>query len=718
MTDQIETIVCPSCGAENPVNSQTCKDCGSDLTVVKGVINSATKHYNSALAMAEKNLIDHAIVEAEAAIELWDQNPHFHNLLGTLYAKKGLFDKAVDQWKKTLSLDPNMEKAANSIEKARRLELAQTAAGERRPYQIAVAALAVAAVLVLLWGFFLRGNTKPLETEIALLKDNVTSLEEYKKQALRAEDWFRSRTEAAPDADFYALETAAGDLVDASEERIGALQEELNSNVALVAARNEEVAALKKDLADRDTQTSGLKKELDALKKQPPPKPLIAEAELNKLKSEHEAFAKQVTDLTNEVRNLTADGQAAKQQLETVSKASGEKEKALVEIQKKAEDSDKQLAEERSNSARLRTENGRMTDVLNWEATKKKEFVQLMTLMVQRQWPAALDLLNQLSEKYKGETRFQEILPPLGALSAASEDPFEQEMEKYVAELRAKEEQKLRSRFAENLVSSVSDLLKENKFPEAFDAVDRAEAINPELSSTQKTRERIEKEQAKAQENAEYLMQQADLRIGEKNWEEAANLLRKVLSAVPDNVDAAEKLSAVEKELEVINREEAARTAARNEDLARVALLREQNRLRESQSLLLDLREIYEQDPEVEKVLAEVNAEIEARDRAVPNQMDQAENFFTAHQYAKAVEVLNSVLAWDDTHERARNLRDECEGRIAQIAENLEKARNRVGQQKYIDAKRAVLDVLRLDPENAEAKTLLQDIESSFNEKE
>jgi tetratricopeptide (TPR) repeat protein len=119
----MEVIACPNCGAENPIVREDCEKCGADLVVVKNVLGNANKHYNAALEMAGQGRHDEAIVELKAAIELWGKNPNFHNLLGTVYARKGLYDLAIRSWEATLALDPKFEKAYRSIDKARKLEL-------------------------------------------------------------------------------------------------------------------------------------------------------------------------------------------------------------------------------------------------------------------------------------------------------------------------------------------------------------------------------------------------------------------------------------------------------------------------------------------------------------------------------------------------------------------------------------------------------------------
>jgi tetratricopeptide (TPR) repeat protein len=137
-------------------------------------LGNANKHYNAALEMAGQGRHDEAIVELKAAIELWGKNPNFHNLLGTVYARKGLYDLAIKSWEATLALDPKFEKAYQSIDKARKLELHYYEERKAQPYKTAaigagvlalVAVLAMVAIGLRLGG--VKSDLERLRSEVA-----------------------------------------------------------------------------------------------------------------------------------------------------------------------------------------------------------------------------------------------------------------------------------------------------------------------------------------------------------------------------------------------------------------------------------------------------------------------------------------------------------------------------------------------------------------------
>ncbi|HPA46848.1 MAG TPA: tetratricopeptide repeat protein, partial [bacterium] len=81
---------------------------------VQAIMDSGNRHYNEALALAHAERSDEALAQIQAAISVVGNQPAYHNLLGTLYAQKGLYSEAIAAWQQCLSLDPEMEKASRS----------------------------------------------------------------------------------------------------------------------------------------------------------------------------------------------------------------------------------------------------------------------------------------------------------------------------------------------------------------------------------------------------------------------------------------------------------------------------------------------------------------------------------------------------------------------------------------------------------------------------
>jgi len=115
----METINCPACGTNNPVDAVQCSGCQEDLVAVKELMDSAKTHYNEALALAHSGKLDEATGQIEAALTLFGHNSEYHNLLGTILAQKEQYEGAIRAWERCLALDSGMENAYRNIGKAR-----------------------------------------------------------------------------------------------------------------------------------------------------------------------------------------------------------------------------------------------------------------------------------------------------------------------------------------------------------------------------------------------------------------------------------------------------------------------------------------------------------------------------------------------------------------------------------------------------------------------
>lgn len=109
---------CPQCNTENRDDRAACYHCEQDLTMLRVVVNRAKNHYNAGLEHADRDRNDEAIAELKHAVELDASFTNAWVVLGTIYAKKEMFDEAKEAWRKALSLDPRLEKTHNYLMKA------------------------------------------------------------------------------------------------------------------------------------------------------------------------------------------------------------------------------------------------------------------------------------------------------------------------------------------------------------------------------------------------------------------------------------------------------------------------------------------------------------------------------------------------------------------------------------------------------------------------
>lgn len=137
---------CPYCQTENRDDREKCYHCEKDVSMLRVIVNKARHHYNVALEHAERGRIHEAVNEMRNCIDLDHQFAPAHVVLGTLYAKRGEFDKARECWNTALALNPDMAKSRDYLQRA---EQVQAALPLLRTFQILILVL-LALVVVLI----------------------------------------------------------------------------------------------------------------------------------------------------------------------------------------------------------------------------------------------------------------------------------------------------------------------------------------------------------------------------------------------------------------------------------------------------------------------------------------------------------------------------------------------------------------------------------------
>ncbi len=161
---------CPYCQTENRDDRERCYNCDRDLSMLRLVVNKARYHYDQALEHAERRRYDEAIDELHNAIDLDRSFIPAHVVLGTIYAKKGEFDKARECWETALSLQPELHKAHKYLNRG---EQVATCLPVLRTLRLVTTGLAIACVILLALFFWARRPDRGL----ALLKQAYTAYE-------------------------------------------------------------------------------------------------------------------------------------------------------------------------------------------------------------------------------------------------------------------------------------------------------------------------------------------------------------------------------------------------------------------------------------------------------------------------------------------------------------------------------------------------------------
>jgi len=220
----MDAIVCPECGANNPVEATVCDQCNASLTSVKSIVDTANQHYNEALSLAHSSRLDEALGQLDAALALSSDNPNYHNLMGTIYAQKGLYSEAIRAWERCLALDDEMDKAYQNIDKARRMEEETAEEQQMRPYtQTALIAGVLAAV------FFLSTMTLSIRSFLKNRSYNHMA-QELTNTRKEAGDWkfqfqaLNARFPAEKVDEFFKNLTQAQTQVSERDRRINVLQ--------------------------------------------------------------------------------------------------------------------------------------------------------------------------------------------------------------------------------------------------------------------------------------------------------------------------------------------------------------------------------------------------------------------------------------------------------------------------------------------------------------
>jgi len=690
MADAPERIACPTCGAENLPSAKTCSECGSDLTVVVGVISTATRHYNTALRLAEEGMADHAIIEAEAAVELWDKNAHFHNLLGTLYARKGLLDKAVSEWKKTLSLDPTMEKASDSIEKARKLEVLRAGRASLRPYHIALGVLGLLVVVLLAWGGYSSHRAGRLATEVTLLGQEREALE-----SLRA-------THAATVGE---LDRARG-IIDASGEANRELRTRLDAHAAELERVSDALRVAESQLADRMDQVTALQQRVAELERKAAGPPLISAEDLKALRDGNAALktrlAAMETSLGDKDRALSEAGSRLKE----MTTALEEQAVRLQATERELAGALESLAAAETRAASLEERVSVLrTDIRRWDL-RNAQLAHVIRMAHDKRYGEAVARLDEIRQTFGVSPLIETLAAGIREEVRIAQDPFEQELRWRFEQERREDEARLREEFAARHLSAAERLFREGKYTGALAELETAEAILPGMRGVEEVRRNITGEQQKSESRVSALVGQADAALAAGDRKQAARLLEDGLRQFPEHPALTDRLAAVRQmETEVEPKGRSPEEVYR-EEIAEAKVLLRAGRLAEAVRVLDVLAEEYPEDAEVARLRADAERQVQERIKRIPGDVRRAEDLFIERRYGEVVALTDDVLTWDPGNRRALMLRDVAAERADLIQAAFTIAEELYGEGRYEEAKEAVDRILQAQPQHAGAKRL------------
>ncbi len=671
----IETIPCPNCGVVNSILRDECESCGADLSVAKNILNNANRHYNTALQMAKAGRNDEAIVELQAAIELWGKNPHYFNLLGTVYARKGVYDQAVKAWEQTLALDPNFEKAYQSISKARKVQLHVAEETRQRPYKMMVAGAVIVAVAALVALIFVGIRASSAGSEVERLSAKLGE-RPTKSDVIALEEKLEVKDSTIADLrEFLGKSEAENELKD---QRIAELEERnrrlenrpIATEPAGTEQRQEETGAklnqLQSQVAQLEQQKAGLQNELD------------------QEKTRKEALAEQLEGVQSDLQNA----RTARQSLEAELK---EADTQVASLKEQAEQAQSKLQSLQEESVLI-----------------KKAFQEYQ----EGRYRAMLGTLIPLDDPELIPSQLVAMLRKEGAEQVKMlEDPLYKARMEAAAEEARRRELAEREYYAGLKVEKARPVLEQEQYEEAIPILKEAIEILPE---SEEARQLLEE----AQRQLQIAELSTKARAAEEAGlvEQALVFYRQWLKVEPENREVERTIRQIERQerdrLEGFNRwmQSGAEQIVRGdfqqaiEDFEQAVQLA---RLPEEKSLasesLFDARQRRQERLEIEARLA---ADLEAA-------LQAADAYYQQEQYDEALVEVQKALKVDPTSREARRLsnlieravEDELRRKIG-ILEG--EARHLEDSKQYKAMIETYRKILELDPDHRGAQRALE----------
>lgn len=529
----MESVLCPECGAVNPIDASVCESCGADLAAVRSLIDNANSHYNEALALAHSGRLDEAIAQLEAALALSSDQAVFHNLLGTVYAQKGLYSEAIRAWERALALDPEAEKAFKNIEKARHMEEEAFEEEEARPYVMtSYIASGVAAVLfiVTLVSFFMwysiSSGYSTLEDENDLLATKAAAAESTTLE-------WKSRYEALS-------EKFPGESVDSVLKRISDLESLVDTREAQLERLREQRTT---DQQNFQAQVASLEQEKNTLRTQLQrintleAESRVQQAEIAKLSSELAETKQQLTLTTNELNQKTSQ-LASVQTILRETRNEHERELNLLRARY-----DTNIETLRTQSKDNLDEIARYERLLSdWDYANGL-VVEGIRNMEDNRFDLALQ--NAIAAQERIENHAVAVFLQ-SMVEDIQNDPVEMELRRQEKLDRDQRMADLTQTLGERMLNTASGHLRDGNFNEAIDQARRAMTLDPSDENLQKRGLSIINDANEGKRQVVFIIEEARKFIRLDDFDRAERELNKALKLSAGNSEARQLLAEIQ----------------------------------------------------------------------------------------------------------------------------------------------------------------------------
>ncbi|RJP20451.1 MAG: hypothetical protein C4527_25080 [Candidatus Omnitrophota bacterium] len=523
----MDALICPACGATNPVEAAVCENCGENLSTVKSLMDTANTHYNEALALAHSGKLDEAAAQLEAAISLSGMSPNYHNLLGTIYAQKGLYSESIRAWERTLALNPEIEKAYRNIEKASRMEEDAAEEQRKRPFLLTSIAACILAAVFLMMSVFLGVRSYFASSRISSLTNDLTA---KTSESLTWQNKYNTLNEKFPAGGLDQLLKELTEANKLAEERQNALERERDRYAKIVEARNAEMVTLRDQIKTLQTENSQQKKELE---------------QINALQTINTRNTAQIQSLNKTIQEKNDEILAANQRTEemknklllaqqTIEGVRENREQAVAKAREAHEKSTTTLHEQilalRSEIAaheRKHLDMNYANEIIvkSLENLDRNEF-DLAFQNVQ-------DALSRAKEHPSANFLRAELQRLLN-------NPLEQEIRRQERMNRAQRENEKKTELITLNMGSAKEYLSKGAFPLAIESAQRALALSPNNPKELTDLNRIIQEAEESNRAIAMMILEAKEKISNEKYKDAQALIKKVLKRSPTHPEANE----------------------------------------------------------------------------------------------------------------------------------------------------------------------------------
>ena len=485
-------------------------------------MDSSNQHYNEALALAHAGKLDEAIVQLQAAISLAGNQPNYYNLLGTCYAQKGLYSEAIGTWKRTLSLDSELERAYQSIEKARHLEGEVVVESRKRPLALAVAGLVVACAFLLAGGaglaykaWAMSGSIQSLNEQVALRDAEIDKLEEGLQGTI-------------PLADYKELEEKRQNLQGQLAEKDETIRRHQREYAQLQQSHARENAQMQQSLALRNEELAQFNTELMRI---PELKGQVASLEGERLALEDRIKEKDTT-----ITSLNTSRALLQEQVHTLNTQLGQSQQQLTQQRVALIDEKNEAVQIKSSdidtlTQRITAQEAELTKI----DTATKVMQQALLAFDEHRFD---DARGFVGEALKLDPDHVIAVDLRAKVEKVLEDPFQRELLVQGAKMLEENNAQRRQELIDDLAQRGLVTMKNGDYAQAASYFRRLLALEP---SSEKQRSKAVTDLRSCEESAQRLALQLDeLRreAASGNTDRAKEILRLVLKESPGNEEA------------------------------------------------------------------------------------------------------------------------------------------------------------------------------------